>query len=240
MAKKKQRNGQLFTVILIVSIVVALPITYWILAAYGEKSGVEFSPDDFSMRSFDYCNLPYVNWTHRGIKYQKMSNAMADTLLADDWIRATGRTPKRWHLVSESGGAFSSKTSAACDARFLTNYFDQISSEGENQVSKWTDENPESAKIFWPIIADMARDDLYLPIPQLMEFVLKYKEPDVADMFQPELEDLVAEAWYQAGITDQLNGNHKRAIKRFDAAVESCGEHYLASKAKKESESASQ
>ena len=192
------------------------------------------------MRSFNYRKLPYLNWTHRGIEYHKISNPMAETLIADDWIRATGRTQKRWHLVSESGNSDYSTPPAECDARFLTRYFDLTNNEGVNHVQKWTEDNPHSAKIFWPLIAEMARDELYLPIPELMEFVLKYEKADIADLFQPELEELVAEAWYQAGLTDQLNGNHERAIRRFDTAIESCGEHELALLAKQKSESASQ
>ncbi|QEG25275.1 hypothetical protein [Mariniblastus fucicola] len=241
MAKKKQRNGRLFVIITVISTIIIVPLTYAILSAYGEKSGIEFSPDDFSMRRFNYCNFPIVNWTRRGIKYTDVENGTALMLIDDDWIRETGRTPKRWHLVSENGGNFSTtrKISADCDARFLTNYFDLSNNEGEIYVSKWTDDNPDSAKIFWPLIAEMARDDLYLPIPELIEFVLDYPDPDKDDEFPVKLRKRVADAWYQAGLTDQLNGSHEKATARFDMAIATGEGHERAEQAKLDSESAS-
>lgn len=241
MAKKKTHNGRLLAIIGLIATVITLVIAFWILSAMGEKSGVEFSPDDFSMRSFNYCNLPIINWTRRGIKHVDYSNSTATTLVADGWIRKTGRTPKRWHLVSENGGFSStSKISTACDARFLTDYFDFTNGEGENTIAKWTDDNPTSAKVYWPLIADMARDKLYLPIPGLMEFVLDYPEPDKDGKFAVELMDQVADAWYQGGMTDQLNGRHDRAIERFDIALSHDADHPLAEAAKATSEAASQ
>lgn len=218
---------------------IVFPILFMVLSAWGEKSGVEFSPDDFSMRSFDYCRLPLIGWTRRGIKYKDVDNATAEMLISDDWIRATGRNPKRWHLVSESIPALISqnRAPAACDARFLTTYFDLTDKDGNVQVVHWTDENPESAKIFWPIIAEMARDSLYLPIPELIQFVVNYPKPDKDETFEDKLNERVGEIWYQAGMTDQLKGQHERAIERFDMAIAKNPAHIEAAEAKKQSES---
>jgi len=240
MAKKKTHNGRLFVIVAVIVTVIGVPIAFLTLSAYGEKSGVEFSPDDFSMRRFDYCNLPYINWTRRGIKYVDYTDAIASTLVADGWIRRTGRTPKRWHLISESGSNFSgTRVPAACDARFLTDYFSFSNRDGENSVSQWTDENPNAAKVFWPEIAEMARDELYLPIPNVMEFILDYYKPDEDDDFQDELMEQIADAWYQGGMTDQLVGRHERAIERFDIAISKNSDHPHAEAAKATSEAAS-
>lgn len=240
MAKKKTQNGRLLVIIALIVTVVIAGISFFIMSAIGEKSGVEFSPDDFTMRRFDYCNLPIINWTRRGIKYAVVFDSTAQTLIADGWIRKTGRVDKRWHLVSESGGwKFSDQIPTACDARFLTDYFNFTDSDGENLINKWNNDNPVSAKKYWPLIAEMARDELYLPIPGLMEFVLEHPEPDKDDEFMAELMERVADAWYQGGMTDQLEGRHKRAIERFDIALGNNKEHPLAEAAKATSEAAS-
>lgn len=245
MAKKKQSNRRIYTIITLITLIIVLPILYLIFVAYGEKSGVEFSPDDFSFRSFDYCKFPLVNYTRRGIKYSVFtdaSSANAEILIKDDWIRDNGRIPKRWHLISETGGwhFFSSgRISTDCDARFLTDYFHLTNDDGKTLIMKWTDDNPKSAKIYWPLIAEMARHDLYLPIPGLMEFVLGYPEPDKQDGFEAALLKRVSEAWYEAGITDQLENSHQRAIERFDIAMTIGDGHPKAQQAKETSESAS-
>jgi len=238
--KKKKQSGRMFVIITVIAAIVVIPIMFMILSAYGEKSGVEFSPDDFTMREFNYCRLPLVNWTRRGIKYSAVDNSTAKTLIDDDWIRVTGRTEKRWHLVSESRPVFTAdeKIPAACDARFLTSYFDLSNKDGETRVIKWTDENPKSAKVFWPMIADLARDSVYLPMPELLEFVLRYPNPDKDDDFEDILNKRVSEIWYQAGMSNQIKDQHKRAIKRFDMAIASDSGHALASEAKELSEAA--
>jgi hypothetical protein len=242
MAKKKQKNGRLLFIISAISTVTVLLVGYMILVAYGEKSGVEFSPDDFSMRKFNYCRLPLINWTKRGIEYTDVENATAESLIQDDWIRETGRKPKRWHLVSESGGFFrdSGKLPAECDARFLTSYFDLSNEDGETLVIKWTDENPKSAKMVWPLIADMARGNLYLLIPDIFEFVLDRPEADKDENFASEFRVRVSESWYQAGLTDQLKGEHDRAIERFNTALAVNEDHPSAEQARLKSEAASQ
>lgn len=240
MAKKKQ-NGRLFVIITVVATVVLVPVSYMILSAMGERAGVEFSPDDFTMRSFNYCRLPLVGWTKRGIEYRNFPNDSAETLIADDWVRASGRTPKRWHLVSESGSTTASsgrKTSVECDARFLTKYFDFVSSEGENYIMKWTDDHPKAGKVFWPLIAELARDDLYLPVPDIMEFALEYPKMDDPDQFNAELKQLVADAWFEAAKSDQLNNRHQSATRRFDVAIRIGGGHLRAQQAKVKSQAA--
>ncbi len=238
MAKKKQ-NGRLFVIITVVTTVVLLPITYMILSALGERSGVEFSPDDFCMRRFTYCRLPLINWTKRGIEYDDVPSESFQVLIDDDWIRASGRTPKRWHLVRATSGFDGSNhgkhSSTECDARFLTKYLNFTNSDGENYIMKWTDDHPKAAKVFWPLIAEMARDSLYLPIPQVMEFAIDFPKMEKTEQFNSELEQLVADAWFEAAKTDQLNGRHERAIKRFDVAIRIGGEHPAAEKAKVES-----
>jgi hypothetical protein len=235
MAKKKKQSGRTFVIVTVVVSLVVLPILFMLLSAWGEKSGVEFSPDDFSMRSFDYCRLPLIGWTRRGIKYKDVDNATAKMLIDDDWIRATGRNQKRWHLVSESIPALISqnKIPAACDARFLTEYFDLSNKDGIVLVTHWTDENPDSAKLFWPMVAEMARDSLYLPMPELMQFVLNYPTPDKDESFETKLTLRVGDIWYQAAITDQLKGQHERAISRFDMAIAKNPDHADAAEAKK-------
>ena len=247
MAEKKKPKGRLFVILTAIFTTVGCVLAYFFLAAMGEKAGVEFSPDDFTFRKFNYCKLPLLNWTRRGIEYKNFSNSTAGTLVSDDWIRPTGRTPKRWHLVNEGQNYYegydhdSEGYSVACDARFLTKYFNMSDVDGVNRVTDWTDKQPKSAKVFWPLIADMARGNIYLQIPEVMEFALEYPNPDQSDRFDSELRQHISDAWYQAGLLSQIKTQHKLAITRFDKAIKVAGEagHPDALAAKKESLAAS-
>jgi len=234
MAKKKS-NGPLFVIVTVIGTVLLAMISYFILSALGERSGVEFSPDDFTMRRFDYCRFPVINWTKRGIEYRDVPTESFQVLIDDDWIRASGRTPKRWDLVSASGSTY--KISPDCDARFLTEYLTFTNGDGENYIMKWTEDHPTPAKVFWPLIAEMARGSVYLPIPELMEFVLDYEVDNDAE-FIADLEQKVADAWYESAKSDQLNGRHERAIERFDTAIKIGGKHPRSEQAKVESQTA--
>ena len=223
MANTKNQKGSVFVIMAVGSTVIGLPILFLIMSAMGEKTGIEFSPDDFSMRRFNYCRLPLINWTRRGIEYEDVSCPTGQTLIADDWVRVTGRIPKRWHLVSESSGYSPSRLPEECDARFLTQYFEFTDSDGANFLMKWTNENPTSAKALWPEIAELARDKLYVPIPVLLEFAIDHPKADQDKKFVDRFNRQLSKAWLEAAKTDQLGGKHEQAISRFEKAIEIVG-----------------
>lgn len=235
MASKKKQKGSVFVIVTVALAAIGLTISFLILSAMGEKTGIEFSPDDFSMRRFNYCRIPLINWTRRGIDYENVDCPTGQNLIADDWIRVTGRIPKRWHLVSESVGYSTSRLPEECDARFLTKYFEFTNSDGENHIMKWTDANPKSAKVLWPEVAELARDALYLPIPALFEFAIDHSKADNDDKFIDELNLQLSKAWMAAAKTDQLTGRHKRAVSRFEKALEIVGDDAEIESAKLES-----
>ena len=72
-----------------------------------------------------------------------------------------------------------------------------------------------------------------------MDFVLNHPGPDEDKDFESELNIRVGEHWYQAGLTNQLNGQHERAIERFEMAMATDVGNTLAAEAKLKSEAAS-
>ena len=75
-----------------------------------------------------------------------------------------------------------------------------------------------------------------------MEFALDYPEPDKSDTFEAEVKSRISEAWYQAGLLDQIKEQHLRAVERFEKAIELGGDkgHQKALFAKNESMAASE
>lgn len=131
----------------------------------GWVSGVEFSPDDFSRRSFHYNEMPFFGVSVRGISYDDSTPVFEQTLLNDGLIVDPNRPVKRWHLVSDS---WSDIDSPDFDARLLCQFLDLRNELSESVWIKWNEDHPEFAKEFWPVIATLARENLYLDVSELM------------------------------------------------------------------------
>lgn len=207
----------------------AIPIGMLLLFAYGTVRGSEFSPDDFTRRDFSYQQIPWLNWTVSGIEYTDITQELEQTLTTDRLIRRK-TTPqgqkKNWHLFYDSAVP----DSHACDARFLTTYLDFDDWDSKTATStpfwlKWNEKFPQSAKIFWPTVADLARSEMYLTIPDVMRFALNI-EQDRPETFQANLNEVTKRGWVSAGEADFHSGEYQRSAERLCRAelIDSSGE----------------
>ena len=196
----------------------AIPISMIVVLMYGSVSGSEFSPDDFTRRRFNYQRIPWLDWTVSGIEYTDTTPELEQTLMTNGLIdrrKSAGSQKKTWHLYFDSAVP----DSHACDARFLTTYLDFSDWDSQTATSTpfwltWNEQFPESAKIFWPIVADLARNEMYLIIPDVMRFAMNVTE-DKPQSFQSELSKLTQARWITSGELDLQLGNYQRAIERF-------------------------
>ena len=195
----------------------AIPIGLLVLFVYGSVRGSEFSPDDFTRRHFSYQQIPWLNLTISGIEYSDTTPELEQTLITDRLInrkKLAKGIKKTWHLYNDSAVP----DSHACDARFLTAYLDFTDWDSKTATStpfwlKWNEKFPQSAKIFWPTIADLARNEMYLSIPDVMRFALNIVE-DQPKSFQSDLNDVTRSCWISAGEADLQSGRYQRAAER--------------------------
>ena len=159
----------------LVGLCLVTPVVLLVLFTLGFKFGEEFSPDDFTRRTFSYNRLPLIKWTIIKKLYEPSTTPFEVDLIADGWITAVNAQPKKWHLISDAG----SQLPQDCDARFLTGYLDLADADGHSFWARWNDQNPLVAKIFWPKIAQMARESRYLEIPDLMRIAMSLENDDV-------------------------------------------------------------
>ncbi|MEM7782496.1 MAG: hypothetical protein AAF623_04020, partial [Planctomycetota bacterium] len=170
--------------------------TFFVLAllASGQKSGVEFCPHDFSRRRFSYVKLAWFDLVINKKKLEDLTSELETTLLADGFLPQPN-TPKRWDLVADYNGSSSGLISKDCDARFLTYYLDLGDDDSVFYWLGWNERYPKCARSFWPIVAEMAQDQMYLRIPDLMEYAMA-NDQDNPEQFlnsiYPKLSD-----WYQ-------------------------------------------
>lgn len=185
----------------------------------GNVSGVEFSPDDFSRRSFSYTRLPWLKWTVSGKRYQELQPKL--DLIGEGLI--TPQPVKNWHLVSEDQQI---TQPAESDARFLVDLLDLYCPKDFSNVwLKWNEKYPDLAKVFWPFIAELARDELYLAIPEFIEMALKVErqeqERDAVELtrdFENRLRMKLQATYRSHGKMDQELGRIERARYRLNKA----------------------
>lgn len=184
----------------------------------GQHYGMEFSPDDFSRRSYEYRILPFFNTTISGIKYSPVKGGIGSKLVGDKLITPLQGTNKTWHLLYGSGYRSGNEIARDCDARLLADCLDKTDEDG-NIWSKWNTKFPGCAKVFWPIVAKMARDEMYLKLPDLMEFAMQCVKDDPVT-FTKHLNETASKAYLELGQLDIELNQPERAKYRLKISDE--------------------
>lgn len=205
--------------IALVSLVLITPIVLLVIFGMGQTSGEEFSPDDFSRRSFSYNRVPYFEWTLIGKQYIDVTPTLEQMLVDEGLITTTKNNPQVWHLYRDSGTSFGEVKSPDCDANLLISYLDLLTPEGELLWELWNKKYPESAKVFWPIVAELARDEMYLAMPDIMRLALSIDD-DKPKLFAEQLDLAVGAAYVDLAMIDQDNRRFERAVERLSRAIE--------------------
>ena len=170
-------------------------------------SGVEFSPDDFTVRHFSYIYEPMTNSVISGRSFADQDDYnygfyshMLPELVANNYIRPVFKKKKTWHLV-EDNGVYYAGSSSDSDAQLLVNFLALYNENHENTWTAWNSEHPKLAKVLWPMVAEMARDKTYLTIGDVLTFALDSEQTD-PKLFKADLREEVAKAYLKLGRID--------------------------------------
>ena len=181
-------------------------------------SGTEFSPDDFTIRHFSYQYEPLTDWVVSGRKFEKdYSHSMPD-LVTDNFIKPVFKKEKTWHLI-EDNGRYLRGYSVDSDARFLINFLALYDENYENKWTVWNSEHPNLAPVLWPLIAEMARDKIYLTVGDVLMFALDSEQTD-PKQFKTDLHQKVAKAYLKLGKIDFENNDFESAEYRVTKSTE--------------------
>jgi hypothetical protein len=217
MTENRSSKAKYFWIVLL-TVTVATPIGLLILFGVGQNSGREFSPDDFSRRSFQYNQVPGLDWVLFKKTYTDVTTVLEQDLVADKLVKPVINKTKTWHLIWDSGDR-DGLPSDQCDARFLTAYLDMSDDEGNNYWTPWNEKFPKCAKVFWPRVADLARDEMYLKIPDVMRVAMEV-DSDQPDQFLPILDRLSAKIYLELGSLDLEMDRLERARLRLDRSIQ--------------------
>jgi tetratricopeptide (TPR) repeat protein len=163
--------------------------------------------------------IPYIKLTIIGKSYEDTTPALEQVMVADGLIPTVNKVPKTWHLIQDPGSTVNGYPSFDCDARFLVDYLDLVDSEGKKRWEAWNKKFPESAKIFWPLVAELARDEMYLAIPGVMRFALQI-DRDEPTKFESRLAQIAAADYLEFGTIDQNKNRLERALNRLTKSIE--------------------
>ena len=184
---------------------------------YGCKiAGKEFSPDDFTARSFSYRRSPFSG-TLRSGRINEFYDVDNFSIVNDGHVKIVNSNPKKWDLFRENMQV-GDRLSGEFDARFLTHFFNYNSEQ-------WTVAYPKKAAILWPEVATMAREGLYIYLPEVMRAGIPedYEEESERSIpeFRSEIGQKLADAYRMAAKVSKVNKDGKEvqwksAAKKYD------------------------
>ena len=180
-------------------------------------SGSEFSPDDFSVRSFSYRYEPISDSVVSGRVFSKENSFWMPDLVKDKFIQPIFKKEQTWHLIEDNGNYYRG-ASVDSDARFLVDFLQLQNEDYENTWTAWNSKNPKLAVVLWPLIAEMARDEMYLVVGDVLSFVL---DADVSKPkeFGADLEKEVANAYLKMSEIDFENNKLTSAKNRISKSI---------------------
>jgi hypothetical protein len=174
-----------FLGLLLIGIVLVYAVLY-----FGSVNGEEFSPDSFKRRRFAYWELPLFGIQITPIRHTDNTEDLERYLVAEKLLPKAAQPENRWDLVMASVGK---RSLTQGDARILCLYLDAKSKDGDSVWLKWSEDHVEMAKVLWPAIAKVARQELYSFVPDL--FVLA-RSSTAPDQLQQMIDQALADKYY--------------------------------------------
>ena len=162
--RSKKKGALRKWVIVIAGILVSL-LLFAMIRVQGFVSGREFSPITFSMRDFQFYEIPMLGLQITPIKRTGTTARTATYLRQKALINVPTPPDDVWHLVFLSRG-FTGSTPA--DAQLLVEHLG-LQFGGNDYWRKWSTDNPKHAQILWPLVQILAQRELYILMPPLFE-----------------------------------------------------------------------
>jgi hypothetical protein len=181
---------------------------------FGRISGEEFCPAKFARRSFCYFEIPLVGLQITSIRRDDRTGDLESDLTQNGLVPAAKPGEPDWHLVFT---ARSGVVTVRGDAAILCGYLDATDSEGELYWKVWTEKHPDLAKVLWPVVAQNARRQLYLFLPELFELAAQATDRARLDN---ALREALSRSYGRLADVQQRLGYWERAAELLDQALE--------------------
>jgi hypothetical protein len=186
----------------------------FITLQFGAVHGVEFNPYTFARRSYSFYEIPLIRLQVRGIRREDVSSITEDFLSQQKYVAATQGAPDVWHVVLATRGTRKPRIG---DADILVRYLDSQDHEDYHLWVKWSEQHPELAKIFWPVVGRLAQEEMYVFVPDLFDLARSAADPTP---FQTKLNHLLAEKLFDLAGRLQAPEDQAQAKKLLDEAAQ--------------------
>ena len=191
----------------------ALAVVALSTLVFGSVSGHEFSPDTFRRRSYFYYEIPFFRWQAWPITRRDDTGELEQFLAKKPLLRTIHPAQPRWDLVQS---VRSTGRVRVGDAAILCTYFDARDADGNLYWLNWTKRQPRLSQELWPAIADVARDGLYVLVPDLIRLAKETRDP--VQLHRRLVDELAAQYGWVAQVRQRL-ADHDAAIRFFTAAI---------------------
>ena len=188
-------------------------VVFFATLVFGSVHGIEFCPQTFERRSYSFYELPLLGIQVSAIHHEDESGATESCVTTNKYVAAATGGKQDWHVVVGSRGT---KMLRKGDAAILVQYLDAQDSTNYHRWVKWSEENPKLAKALWPAVQRLAKDELYVFIPDLFDLGKAIDEPG---KLKQELDRLVAAKLLFLARRLQDREEHAEAIKLLDDAA---------------------
>jgi hypothetical protein len=179
---------------------------------FGLHSGEEFAPNNFARRSFYYFEIPLLGFQVSPIIRDDTTDSFA-RYLRNNFLKSESAGVPRWDLVR---AARSGKVYFRGDAEILCLYLDASDENEASYWKAWSENNKEAAKALWPLVARLAKRQLYILAPELIDRARSEVDPE---QLQRELNEILARQFLRLGRTEQEVEHHETAIDLLDEAL---------------------
>lgn len=122
-------------------------------------AGVEFCPQLFQKRDFNYLRIPGTKIRLGSTTLSPASSPSGTPVLTH--LAATN--PAEWQVSKASQGGKTTEHGP----EILIGYLTATNADGANAWDDWSFKNPAHAKVLWPIVQEVAEQDLYFCVPEL-------------------------------------------------------------------------
>jgi tetratricopeptide (TPR) repeat protein len=204
----------------VIALVVTIGVILFSIAQYGLVTGEEFSAENFTRRQFTYYEVPVLGIQVLPIDRKDTTNNLERFLITEKLIDEvqTNDSQRRWDLIVATHGSVDGTELVFSEgqARILCSYLDAEDASKKNVWMEWSKQHQELAKIVWPVVAKLARQELYTFIPDLL---LAARGASNAAEFDLQLDSLLAEKYLELAKTQQQLGRHEPAIELFTECI---------------------
>lgn len=129
--------------------------------SYSSVQGLEFSPNTFSHRQFNYYRIPFTKARLTATTLQTTNSTASADVLKHLPSLPNGVV---WHLARAT-----QYREEFYPAKVLYDSLSERNADGKDYWGAWSKSNPQRAAVLWPLIQQTAYHELYFAIPAMLE-----------------------------------------------------------------------